>query len=31
MEKAVMLNTEGMSSDFILNSRIFVLFDPKKN
>lgn len=31
MEDAVELNTKGMSNDFILNSRIFVLFDAKKN
>ena len=31
MEKAVLIDTKGMSSDFILNSRIFVLFDAKKN
>ena len=31
MENAIELDAKGMSNDFILNSRIFVLFDAKKN
>ena len=31
MENEVEIDTKGMSNDFILNSRIFVLFDAKKN